>query len=64
MEKVYTVQDRWHGRNGLGVVRSDDPRFNGDIREFFGWILQHGGSVFEAKWDGVEKPTDENYLKR
>lgn len=47
--KVYAVKDIWHGKSAIvGEVRSDDPIFNGDIREFFGWILQHGGSVFSA----------------
>ena len=46
--KIYAIMDIWHGPKNIKEVRSDDSSFNNDYREFFGWIIQHGGDIFEA----------------
>lgn len=50
--EVWAVLDKWHTDNNSECdtleVRSDNAAFNGDIREFFGWVFQHGGSMEEC----------------
>ena len=49
--EIWGIKDRFHpgiNKGELPEVRSDNPCFKGDIREFFHWILQHGGSFDEC----------------
>jgi len=66
--EVWAIKDTFHpGINGgeISVVRSDHPNFYGDIREFFKWVLQHGGSFDDVyripvEWKITQTSTGED----